>query len=332
MDDLSIFGDSFDKCLNNRDKMLQCCKDAHPVLNWDKYHFIVKEGNVLGHKMSGTGLEFDKAKINVISKLPPPTNIKGSLEDIMRLLQFINEGYRNTIELPEGNNVVPLRSDTIRLVKNGFSFHGLRSEDPNNHFKDFLKLVDSFDLDVANRERTRLQNKAKEGGSVNSKAAEYKGHKGAIEAEEEVKEERKDEFEEEKDTTSVINHYLGGMVLGKAFVKETGLVYDKDEGTVKFQKEGENIIFKMPHKLEMFKHIEKDILKTDNIPSFIITGNDFNQKKTHYFDRLNLGPAYGRDESTTRCVETTSENSATLSGLSSDRVRIVPDCVKPPEM
>ncbi|GJW85223.1 hypothetical protein Tco_0158368 [Tanacetum coccineum] len=68
-----------------------------------------------------------------------------------------HEGYRNTIELPEGNNVVPLRSDTIRLVQNRCSFHGLRSEDPNQHLKDFLKLVDSLDLDVANRERTRMR-------------------------------------------------------------------------------------------------------------------------------------------------------------------------------
>ncbi|GJT91344.1 MAK10-like protein [Tanacetum coccineum] len=67
-----------------------------------------------------------------------------------------HEGYRNTIELPEGNNVVPLRSDTIRLVQNGCSFHGLRSEDPNQHLKDFLKLVDSLDLNGENRERTHL--------------------------------------------------------------------------------------------------------------------------------------------------------------------------------
>ncbi|GJS41044.1 zinc finger, CCHC-type containing protein [Tanacetum coccineum] len=58
-----------------------------------------------------------------------------------------HEGYRNTIELPVGNNVVPLRPDTIRLVQNGCSFHGLRSEDPNQHLEDFLKLVDSLDLD-----------------------------------------------------------------------------------------------------------------------------------------------------------------------------------------
>ncbi|GJT62271.1 MAK10-like protein [Tanacetum coccineum] len=68
-----------------------------------------------------------------------------------------HEGYRNTIELPIGNNVVPLRSDTIRLVQNGCSFHGLWSEDPNQHLKDFLKLVDSLDLDGENKERTRLR-------------------------------------------------------------------------------------------------------------------------------------------------------------------------------
>ncbi|GJX27763.1 MAK10-like protein [Tanacetum coccineum] len=68
-----------------------------------------------------------------------------------------HEGYRNTIELPVWNNVVPLRSDTIRLVQNGCSFYGLRSEDPNQHLKDFLKLVDSLDLDGENRERTRLR-------------------------------------------------------------------------------------------------------------------------------------------------------------------------------
>ncbi|GKA13230.1 hypothetical protein Tco_0692876 [Tanacetum coccineum] len=60
-----------------------------------------------------------------------------------------HEGYRNTIELPDGNNVVPLRW----LVQNGCSFHELQSEDPNQHLKDFLKLVDSLDLDVTNRER-----------------------------------------------------------------------------------------------------------------------------------------------------------------------------------
>ncbi|GJX19797.1 MAK10-like protein [Tanacetum coccineum] len=67
-----------------------------------------------------------------------------------------HKGYRNTIELLVGNNVVPLRSVTIWLVQNGCSFHGLWSEDTNHYLKDFLKLLDSLDLDGENRERTRL--------------------------------------------------------------------------------------------------------------------------------------------------------------------------------
>ena len=67
-----------------------------------------------------------------------------------------HQGYRNTIKLT-GDNVTPFRSDTIRLVQSGCAFHGLRSEDPNQHLKDFLKIVDSIDLDVATRETTRLR-------------------------------------------------------------------------------------------------------------------------------------------------------------------------------
>ena len=53
--------------------------------------------------------------------------------------------------------MTPLRSDTIRLVQSECAFHGLRSEDPNQHPKDFLKIVDSIDLSVDTRETTRLR-------------------------------------------------------------------------------------------------------------------------------------------------------------------------------
>ncbi|GJW17722.1 hypothetical protein Tco_0025158 [Tanacetum coccineum] len=76
----------------------------------------------------------------------------------LKILKYLIPTAIGFIRVPEGgNNVVPLRSDTIRLVQNGCSFHGLRSEDPNQHLKDFLKLVDSLDLDGENRERTRLR-------------------------------------------------------------------------------------------------------------------------------------------------------------------------------
>ncbi|KAJ9544063.1 hypothetical protein OSB04_023770 [Centaurea solstitialis] len=76
MDDFSVFGNSFDDCLSSLDRVLARCEESHLVLNWEKCHFMVREGIVLGHKISKDGLEVDKAKIDTISKLPPPTNIK----------------------------------------------------------------------------------------------------------------------------------------------------------------------------------------------------------------------------------------------------------------
>ncbi|GJW69191.1 hypothetical protein Tco_0123615 [Tanacetum coccineum] len=77
MDDFSVFGNSFENCLSRVDKMLQRCKDTNLCLNWEKSHFIVKEGIVLGHKISKKGIEVDKSKIDVIAKLPHPTTVKG---------------------------------------------------------------------------------------------------------------------------------------------------------------------------------------------------------------------------------------------------------------
>ncbi|GJT90094.1 reverse transcriptase domain-containing protein [Tanacetum coccineum] len=77
MDDFSVFRDSFSSCLSHLDKMLKRCEDTNLVLNWEKCHFMVKEGIVLGHKISKSGIEVDKAKVDVIAKLPHPTSVKG---------------------------------------------------------------------------------------------------------------------------------------------------------------------------------------------------------------------------------------------------------------
>ena len=47
------------------------------MLNWEKHHFMVKEGIVLGHRISERGIEVDEAKIETIEKLPPPSSVKG---------------------------------------------------------------------------------------------------------------------------------------------------------------------------------------------------------------------------------------------------------------
>nr|GFC61455.1 retrovirus-related Pol polyprotein from transposon 17.6 [Tanacetum cinerariifolium] len=77
MDDFLVFGSSFESCLSQLDKILQRCEDTKLCLNWEKSHFMVKEGIVLGHKISINGIEVDKAKVDVITKLPHPTTIKG---------------------------------------------------------------------------------------------------------------------------------------------------------------------------------------------------------------------------------------------------------------
>ncbi|GJR51401.1 reverse transcriptase domain-containing protein [Tanacetum coccineum] len=72
MDDFSVFGDSFDSCLSNLEQMLKRCEDTNLVLNWEKCHFMCKEGIVLGHKISKSGIEVDRAKVDVIAKLLIP--------------------------------------------------------------------------------------------------------------------------------------------------------------------------------------------------------------------------------------------------------------------
>ncbi|XP_075076911.1 uncharacterized protein LOC142163514 [Nicotiana tabacum] len=76
MDDFSV-GDSFEHCLNNLRQVLKRCEETNLVLNWKKCHFMVDEGIVLGHKISKYGIEVNRAKIEIISKLPPPTSVKG---------------------------------------------------------------------------------------------------------------------------------------------------------------------------------------------------------------------------------------------------------------
>ncbi|GKE84630.1 reverse transcriptase domain-containing protein [Tanacetum coccineum] len=79
MDDFLVFGNSFKNCLSRLDKMLQRCEDTDLYLNWEKRYFMVKEGIVLVHKISKKEIEVDKAKVDVIVKLPHPTTVKGVL-------------------------------------------------------------------------------------------------------------------------------------------------------------------------------------------------------------------------------------------------------------
>ena len=76
MDDFTVYGDSFDQYLHHLTKVLQRCIDTNLVLNYEKCHFVVREGIVLGHVVSSRGIEVNKAKVDLITSLPYPTNVK----------------------------------------------------------------------------------------------------------------------------------------------------------------------------------------------------------------------------------------------------------------
>nr|GEZ38093.1 reverse transcriptase domain-containing protein [Tanacetum cinerariifolium] len=76
MHDFLVFENSFQTCLSYLEKMLKRCEDTNLCLNWEKIHFMIKEGIVPDHKISKERIEVDKAKVDVIAKLPHPTTVK----------------------------------------------------------------------------------------------------------------------------------------------------------------------------------------------------------------------------------------------------------------
>jgi hypothetical protein len=98
MDDFSIYGETFEDCLANLDKELKRCQMADLVPNWVKCHFMAQEEIVPGHKILAKGIEVDKAKIEVIEQLLPPTNVKG-ICSFWDMHGFIEDSFRNFLRL-----------------------------------------------------------------------------------------------------------------------------------------------------------------------------------------------------------------------------------------
>jgi len=76
MDDFSVYGSSFDHCLSNLARVLERCEETNLVLNFEKCHFMVEQGIVLGHFFSKNGISVHLAKIDIISQLPYPSSMK----------------------------------------------------------------------------------------------------------------------------------------------------------------------------------------------------------------------------------------------------------------
>nr|GEZ88077.1 reverse transcriptase domain-containing protein [Tanacetum cinerariifolium] len=139
--------------------MDQMCEDTKLALNWEKSHFMVKEGIVLGHKISKNGIEVDKAKIEVISKLPhPTTEFDFKIIDTREAenyaadhLSHLENPYENVFDPKEINKTFPLESlnkvahkdpitpwyvDLANYHARNFIIKGMTSQQKKEFFKD----------------------------------------------------------------------------------------------------------------------------------------------------------------------------------------------------
>jgi hypothetical protein len=76
VDDFFVYGRTFVDCFANLDKVFTRCAEVELVLNWEKFHFMVKQGIMLGHVISERGIEVDKAKVEMVEQLPPLTYVR----------------------------------------------------------------------------------------------------------------------------------------------------------------------------------------------------------------------------------------------------------------
>nr|GEV82112.1 reverse transcriptase domain-containing protein [Tanacetum cinerariifolium] len=98
----------------SKDKMLKRCEDTNLVLNWEKCYFMVKEDIVLVHKISKSGIEVDRAKVDVISKLPHPTSVKGAENLAADHLSRLENPHQGDLEKKEIYKKFPL--ETLGMI------------------------------------------------------------------------------------------------------------------------------------------------------------------------------------------------------------------------
>nr|GEW82828.1 transposon Ty3-I Gag-Pol polyprotein [Tanacetum cinerariifolium] len=114
IDDFSVFGNSFKNCLSRLDKMLQRCED----------NFMVKEGIVLSHKISKNGIEVDRAKVDVIAKLPHPTIVKGAVLGQRHEKHFRPIYYASKTMTDAESNYTTIEKEMLAVV---YTFEKFRS-------------------------------------------------------------------------------------------------------------------------------------------------------------------------------------------------------------
>jgi hypothetical protein len=136
MDDFSMFGNSFDHYLSNLEKILKWCIEVNLVLSWEKSHFMVQEGIILSHIVSHRGIEVDRAKVDLISKLPPPSSVRqirsflGHVGFYRRFIKDFSKLSKPLTDLLANDALFHMTSDCIQayhtlrgLVSTSLVFH-----------------------------------------------------------------------------------------------------------------------------------------------------------------------------------------------------------------
>nr|GEU95719.1 reverse transcriptase domain-containing protein [Tanacetum cinerariifolium] len=119
---VTVFRNSFQTSLSHLEKMLKKCEDTNLCLNWEKSHFMVKEGIVLDHKISKEGIEVEKAKVDVITKLPHPTTVKVLGQRQEMHLKPIHYASKTMTE--EESNYTTMEKEMLAVV---YAFEKFRS-------------------------------------------------------------------------------------------------------------------------------------------------------------------------------------------------------------
>ena len=137
MDDFSDVGNSFNRCLSHLAEVLKRCEDCNLVLNWEKYHFILKEYIVLGHSISQKGIKVNRTKFEVIEMLLSPIFVK-------RTRSFLGHaGFYQRFIKNFSNNTHPL----CKLLENECNFYF--DESCLNAFEELKKMLVSVPIIIS---------------------------------------------------------------------------------------------------------------------------------------------------------------------------------------
>nr|GEV91473.1 reverse transcriptase domain-containing protein [Tanacetum cinerariifolium] len=148
---------AFQSCLSHLERMLKRCEDTNLCLNWEKSHFMVKEGIVLSHKFSMQRTEVDKAKVDVIIKLPHPTTVKDWDMPFERICDASDFAIGTVLGQRQDKHFRPIHyaKFTIKVIdtkgaENLAADHLSRLENPHQNVLDPKEINESFPLETLN--------------------------------------------------------------------------------------------------------------------------------------------------------------------------------------